>query len=78
MGYKRNPCKCDLTYLDPTGYFVGTDTDNVVHKQAYHPKKLRYWFRVDCDGNVLPNSLFISKKNPGGNVVEYKKTFIVQ
>ncbi len=77
QGYLKDPCKCDLTYLNPEGYFIGTDEDDNVIVQAYHPKRLRYWFRTNCDGEVLPNSLFISKKNPGGNVIEYKKTYIV-
>jgi hypothetical protein len=37
-----------------------------------HPQKLRYFVRLDKQGNILPNSLIISLKKPTGLVLEFR------
>lgn len=37
-----------------------------------HPEGLRYFVRRDAKGNIIPNSLIISLKQPKGNVIEFK------
>ena len=76
MGRTSNPCKCDLVRIYPTDTFIGDNGDGTETVQAYHPNKLRYFVHINCDGEVIPNSLFISLKHPGGNVAEFKKTYI--
>ncbi len=77
IGYKHDPCKCDLALIQPFDTFIGSDGNGHTIVQSYHPKKLRYFVHVNCEGQVVPNSLFISLKHPGGSVAEFKKTYIV-
>lgn len=37
-----------------------------------HPDKLRYFVRRDKKGNIIPNSLIISLKQPAGSTYEFK------
>lgn len=37
-----------------------------------HPDKLRYFVRRDKKGNIIPNSLIISLKQPKGDVLEFR------
>lgn len=37
-----------------------------------HPAGLRYFIRRDSAGNIIPNSLIISLKQPSGLVYEFK------
>jgi len=37
-----------------------------------HPGGLRYFVRKDKKGNIIPNSLIISLKQPQGDVIEFK------
>lgn len=37
-----------------------------------HPDKLRYFVRKDNKGNIVPNTLIVSYKQPKGSVYEFK------
>lgn len=77
QGYDVAPCNCDLVLIEPTDTFIGVNGEGKTVSQSFHPNRLRYFVRIDCEtGGVLPNSLFISLKHPGGNVAEFKKTYI--
>lgn len=71
-GYKKDPCNCDLVLIEAQDTTI---TDMI--GQSYHPNRLRYFVRISCDLKIIPNSLFISLKHPGGNVAEFKKTYTV-
>jgi hypothetical protein len=49
---------------------VEIPTSTVSYKE--HPDKLRYFVRRDEKGNIIPNSLIISLKQPKGNVLEFR------
>lgn len=61
-------CDCNLVTLPTTDMTVG-----VGETQYYHPGKFRFFVRKDCEGCLIPNSLFSSYNHPGGNVIEFKK-----
>lgn len=66
----RYPCHhCEIVELPPTQM-----VPDVGEVQSFHPKRLRFFYRVDCTtGRTIPSSLFTSYKHPGGGVLEYKK-----
>lgn len=61
---------CDCSHTELTGSVMLVESG---YKQVFHPKGLRFFYRFDCKGKIIPNSLFISRNHPGGNVLEYKK-----
>jgi hypothetical protein len=77
MGYDKDPCKDDLVLIESHDTMLGVDANGNTIEQCFHPEHLRYFVRLDCDGHILPNSLFSSLKHPGGSVAEFKKTFLV-
>jgi hypothetical protein len=77
MSYDHPICNCHTTQLVPTAPLLGL-VNGVNYTQIFHPKGLRYFVRTTCENGiigVMPNSLFISKKNPGGNTVEWYNTW---
>lgn len=77
MGYDHVVCDCHYTELVPTAPLLGK-VNGVTYTQIFHPKGLRYFVRTTCKNgiiDVMPNSLFTSLKNPGGNTVEWYNTW---
>jgi hypothetical protein len=69
QGYDRlQDCKCNMVAIPEA-----TPTVGVGQTQSFHPGKLRFFIRLDCNNQIIPNSLIASQKHPGGNVIEFKK-----
>lgn len=69
MGYKIKPKENNLVELPPT---LIIPEGHIVVK---HPGKLRYFYRVTQQGDIIPNSLFITLDKPKSrDVVEWVKT----
>ena len=67
MGYDKDmSCHCDMVQILPK---VPPIADN--QYRSYDPAGFRYFVRVDCSGNIIPNSLFRTKDRPSGSVVEF-------
>lgn len=78
IGYKTGTSVVDCSPTNNKCSMFKLSTEPAVidpgYTQKYHPNKLRFWVRIDCDGKMIPNSLFSTMgKHPGGNVVEQIK-----
>ena len=69
QGYEKlQDCNCNMVAIPEA-------TPSVLpgQTQGFHPGKLRFFIRLDCNNQIIPNSLIASPKHPGGNVIEFKK-----
>lgn len=67
--YGRVPCGCDQVELPAVQMTPGGG-----EVQSFHPKRLRFFYRVDCDASqTIPFTLFTATKHPGDGVLEWKK-----
>lgn len=76
-GIAGTPCTSEnLVLIPPVDTPLGVINGHT-YAQCFHPQGLRFFVHVGCDGLVIPNSLIITKKHPGGQVAEFKRTYIV-
>lgn len=66
QGFNIDPCKCELVELKAV-----PDEPGDIDIRQYHPQGLHYYYLLDKDCKVVPNSLVISKKRPKGRYIEF-------
>lgn len=70
-GYATTQCGCNIALL-PTIQMSAPAGKSACH----HPNGLRYYYRIDRSGKIMPNSLFVHKGHPGPQqtcILEYIK-----
>src|SRR4051812_9747180 len=76
MGFHRDPCRDELVKLEAHDTVLGSDGHGNIITQCFHPQRLRYFVRLDDQGNILPDSLFTSRITPCENIADFKKTLL--